>query len=79
MYKLGLEKAEEPEVKLPTHAIIEKAREFQKNIYICFIDYAKALHCVDHKKTEETSQRPVNTRPLYLSSEKLICTPRSNS
>ena len=79
MYKLGLEKAEEPEVKLPTHAIIEKAREFQKNIYICFIDYAKALHCVDHKKTEETSQRHVNTRPLYLSSEKLICTPRSNS
>ena len=50
MYKLGLEKAEEPEVKLPTHVIIEKAREFQKNIYICFTDSAKALHCVDHKK-----------------------------
>ena len=30
--------------------IIEKAREFQKNIYFCFIDYAKAFHCVDHKK-----------------------------
>ena len=38
MYKLGLEKAEESEVKLPT--FMEKAREFQKNIYFCFIDYA---------------------------------------
>ena len=32
------------------HWIIEKAREFQKNIYFCFIDYAKAFDCVDHKK-----------------------------
>ena len=32
------------------HWIMEKAREFQKNIYFCFIDYAKAFHCVDHKK-----------------------------
>ena len=44
----GLEKAEEPEIKLPTTAIIGKAREFQKNIYFCFIDYAKAFDCVDH-------------------------------
>ena len=42
MYKLGLEKAEEPEIKLPT-PIIEKASECQKNIYFCFIDYAKAF------------------------------------
>ena len=43
MYKLDLEKAEEPEIKLPTTIwIIEKAREFQKN-YFCFIDYAKAF------------------------------------
>ena len=34
--------------------IIEKAREFQKNIYFCFIDYAKALDCVDHNKTENS-------------------------
>ena len=34
---------------------IEKAREFQKNIYFCFIDYAKAFDCVDHKKTVENS------------------------
>ena len=54
MYKLGLEKAEEPEIKLPTfiHWIIEKAKEFQKNIYFCFIDYARAFDCVDHNKLE---------------------------
>ena len=40
MYKLDLEKAEEPKIKLPTLWIIERAREFQKNIYFCFIDYA---------------------------------------
>ena len=52
MFKLDLEKAEEPEVKSPTSIdwIIDKAREFQKNIYFCFLDYAKAFDCVDHKK-----------------------------
>ena len=67
MFKLVLEKAKEPEIKLPDvqgfrkgrgtrdqianiHWIIEKAREFQKNIYFCFIDYAKAFDCVDHNK-----------------------------
>ena len=49
MFKLDLEKAEEPEIKLPTSfGSSKKAREFQKNI--CFIDYAKAFDCVDHKK-----------------------------
>ena len=38
-----------------TGLIIEKSREFQKNIYLCFIDYAKAFDCVDHKKTVEGS------------------------
>ena len=47
--KLDLEKAEEPETKLPT-SIIKKAREFQKNIHFCFIDYAKAFDCVDSNK-----------------------------
>ena len=47
MFKLVLEKAEEPEIKLPTS---KKAREFQKNIYFCFIDYAKAFDFVDHNK-----------------------------
>ena len=52
MYKLGLEKAEEPEIKLPTfvESYIEKAREFLKNICFCFIDHAKAFDCVEHKK-----------------------------
>ena len=50
MYKLALEKAEERNQITNIHWIIEKAREFQKNIYFCFIDYAKAFDCVDHKK-----------------------------
>ena len=50
MFKLDLEKAEQPDIKFPTYWIIEKARESQKNIYFCFIDYAKAFDCVDHKK-----------------------------
>jgi len=55
MYKLGLEKAEEPEIKLPTFVglYIEKAREFLKNIYFCFIDHAKAFDCVEHKNCEK--------------------------
>ena len=50
MFKLVLEKAEEPEIKLPTSAGSSKKQELQKNIYFCFIDYAKAFHCVDHNK-----------------------------
>ena len=50
MFKLVLEKAEEPEIKLPTSTGSWKKQEFQKNIYFCFIDYAKAFDCVDHKK-----------------------------
>ena len=49
-FKLVLEKAEEPEIKLPTSAGSWKKQEFQKNIYFCFIDYAKAFVCVDHNK-----------------------------
>ena len=50
MFKLVLEKAEELEIKLPTSAGSWKKHEFQKNIYFCFIDYAKAFDCVDHNK-----------------------------
>ena len=51
MFKLVFENAEEPEIKLPTSTgSMEKAREFHKNIYFCFIDYAKAFDCVDHNK-----------------------------
>ena len=47
MFKLVLEKAEEPEIKLPTSSGWLKKQEFQKNIYFCFIDYVKAFDCVD--------------------------------
>ena len=50
MFKLVLEKAEKPEIKLPTFAGSSKKREFLKNIYLCFIDYAKAFDYVDHNK-----------------------------
>ena len=54
MFKLDLEKAEEPEIKLPTSiGSIEKAREFQKNIY-CFIDYDKVFDYMDHNKLENS-------------------------
>ena len=52
--------------------IIEKAREFQKNIYVCFIDYAKAFDCVDHRKLEN-SERDGDTRPPDLPLEKCVC------
>ena len=51
MFKLVLEKAEEPEIKLSaTTGSTEKARELQKNIYFCFTDYTTAFDCVDHNK-----------------------------
>ena len=51
MFNLALEKAEEPEIKLATSiGSSKKIREFQKNIYFCFIDYATASDCVDHNK-----------------------------
>ena len=54
MFKLVLEKAEEPEIKLPTSTGSSKKQESsKKNIYFCFIDYAKAFDCVDHNKLWE--------------------------
>ena len=60
------------------HWIMEKARECQKNIYFCFIDYAKAFDCVDHNKLEN-SERNGNTRPPDLPLEKPVCRSGSNS
>ena len=54
MFKLVLEKSEEPEIKLPTFTGPSKKQEFQKNIYFCFIDYAKAFDCMDHNKLENS-------------------------
>ena len=51
MFKLDLQKAEEPQIKLPTSAGSQKKQtEFQRSIYFCFIDYVKASDCVDHNK-----------------------------
>ena len=58
MFKVNLEKAEEPEIKVPTSiGSLKKAREFQKNIYYCFIDYTKTFNCVDHNKLWKNSSR----------------------
>ena len=78
MFNLVLEKAEEPEIKLPTSVGSSKKQEFQKNIYFCFIDYAKAFHCVDHNKLEN-SKIDGNTRPPDLPLEKPICRSGSKS
>ena len=60
--------------------ITEKVTEFQKNIYFCFIDYAKAqaFDCVDHNKLWKIL-RDTNTRPPYLPPEKSVCRLRGNS
>ena len=58
--------------------IIEKVREFQKNIYFCCIDYAKAFDYVDHNKLEN-SEKDGNTRPPDLPPKKSVCRSRNNS
>ena len=59
--------------------IMEKAREFQKNIYLCFIDYAKAFDYVNHNKLWKILQEIGNTRLPDLPPEKSVCRSRSNS
>ena len=59
------------------HWIIEKAREFQKNIYFCFIDYAKAFDCVDHYKLWKILKK--HTRPPDLPPEKSVSRSKNNS
>ena len=61
------------------HWIIEKVREFQKNIYFCFIDCTKAFDCADHNKVWKTLKRDGNTRPPDLPLEKPVCRSGSNS
>ena len=72
MFMLVLEKAEEPEIKLPISAGSSEKQEFQKNNCFSFIDYAKAFNCVDHNKLEN-SERDGNTRPPDLPLEKSVC------
>ena len=79
MFKLNLEKAEEPEIKLPTSiGSYKKAREFRKNIYFCFIVYAKAFDCVDHKELWKILKE-MGTTPLSLLLEKSVYMSRSKS
>ena len=60
------------------HGVIEKVREFQKDSYFCFIDYAKTMNCVDENKLENSSGGG-NTRTPYLPPEKPVCRSRNNS
>jgi len=81
MFKLVLEKAEEPEIKLPTSAGSSKKQESsRKNIYFCFIDYAKAFDCVDHNKLWKIlKEMGIPDRPPDLPLEKFVCRSGSNS
>ena len=77
MFRLDLEKPEEPELKLPA-SIGASKKQVKKNNYFCFIDYAKAFDCVDHNKLEN-SERDGNTRPpdlrnLYAGQEATVRT-----
>ena len=67
MYKLGLEKAEEIAWDQTANIqwIIEKAREFQKNIYFCFIDYLKAFDCVAHNKLKKKCFLQINNTNIF--------------
>ena len=74
MFKLDLEKAEEPEIKLPTSVGSWKKGESFRKTSTSAVDYVKAFDCVDHSKLENG-----NTRPPDLSPEKSVCRSRSNS
>ena len=82
MFQEALEKAEEPEIKLPTSAgSSKKERELQKNIYFCLIDYAKAFDCVDHNKLWKTLEErgipdhlTYSLRNLYAGQEATVRT-----
>ena len=86
MFKLYFEKAKEPEIKLPTSVgSSKKTREFQKNIYFCFIDCAKAFGCVDHNnlwKILKEMEIPVHLtcllRNLYAGQEATVRTGHGN-
>ena len=78
MFKLDLEMAEEPEIKLPTSVGSLRKQESSRKTSTSFTDYAKAFDYVDHNKLEN-SKRDGNTRPPYLPPEKSVCRSRSNS
>ena len=57
MFKLNLEKSEEPKIKMPTSIGSLKKQQSSKKIYFCFIDYSKAFDCVDHNELGKFWQR----------------------
>ena len=78
MFKLDLEKGRGTRDQIANICwIIEKAREFQKNTYFCFIDYTKSFDCMDHKRLEN-SERDGNTKPPDLLLEKSVRRSGSN-
>ena len=79
MFKLDLDKADESEIKLPTSIeSLKKQENSKKNIYFCFIDYAKTFDC-GLQQTVENSERDGHTRPPDLPPEKSVCRSRSKS
>ena len=86
MFKLILEKAEEPEIKLPTSAGSSKKQEFQKNIYFCCIEYTKAFDCIDYNKLWKISKEmgipdhlTYLLRNLYAGQEATVRTPHGTT
>ena len=80
MHKLDLEKAEESEIKLSIFVgSLKKAREFQKNIYFCFIDYAKAFDSVSQNKLWKILKEMEIQEHLTWLPKKPVCRSRSNS
>ena len=79
MFKLDLEKAEAPEVKLPTSAGSLEKQEVPENIYFCFIDNAMSFDCEDHNKLWQILQEMGIPDHLDLPPEKSVCTSGSNS
>ena len=78
IFKLVLEKQRSQKSNANIRWIIEKAREFQKSIYFCFIDHVKAFDC-GSQQTVETFERDGTTRPSDLSLEKPVCRSGNNS
>ena len=79
MFKVVLEKAEEPEITLAISDGSWEEREFQKNIYFCFIDNAKAFDCVDHNKLWKILKEMGIPGHLTCPPEKSVCRSGSNS
>ena len=78
MFKLDLEKVEGTRDQIANIRWIIQAREFQKNIYVCFIDYAKAFDCVDHNKLWKVQEMGTPDHLTCLL-QKTVCRSRSSS